>query len=456
MSTSCFPITSASTACPSYAGSYLARAVDSLNGTGITSVPVFDVFINKTVNGYPGTLFTKLGCKSPWKPSLVRYSFAFLCEYYLNQPAFIGGDPGSASDCNTQLNGRLTSIASSTCQAFLSSINTILKDTTVCPAATGDVAASRDAFVSEVSNLCQSSIAVGDLNGGNTAINISSDPLESGLCGYGAYPIGNDTAGLVSAVDYCTFVDPKDGPCCYLDPAITTSLNTQHIVDITQFQGEKVPVYSTSCTVVVNRFFTPACSNVMGVAVGLILIIASGIIVGYGVRKQDPEAMKQTASGKFKEDTKWLSSWWRNSPLSNPAFATMRKKRGATLARGGTAVAGGSPPASALDDVQRPPGAAVGSVTAALGKNGYQRHASPAPSASNYTNAGQYESGGSDYGNSAAHQQHYQQQQQQQQQYYRGGDYLDPGHASSSGQNRWSDNDGRYGGADPYRDDRRR
>ncbi|KAI9351198.1 hypothetical protein BDR26DRAFT_850641 [Obelidium mucronatum] len=42
-------------------------------------------------------------------------------------------------------------------------------------------------------------------------------------------------------------------------------------------------------------------------------------VIWWGVQRQDKEAMKNTISGKSKEETKWMWQWFNNSALANPA-----------------------------------------------------------------------------------------------------------------------------------------
>ncbi|KAJ1560730.1 hypothetical protein HK405_006138 [Cladochytrium tenue] len=370
-----------SASCPSYATSYFFAATNVTSGTGVTSVDAFDVLVNKTVYGYPGSLLYSLGCASPWKPPNLRYAYAFFCEYFLNQADYIGGDPGGADDCNTVYSGRTKSISNSTCSAFVSSLTTALDDTTICPTSS-TATDTRTSFLAAATALCESDIAVGDLNGQSAAINITSDALEGGLCGYGSYPYANDTSGLESAYNYCSNVNLKQNPCCTDDANVLLALDTSHVFDLTAETLASLPTtYSTSCTVVFNRFFTPACSNVAGFALGLLLIIISSVLVAYGVRRQDPAAMRQTTSGKYKEDTKWVASWWRNSPFSNTAYATMRKRNAAgdpsgSAPRGigggaGGSGGGGGGDAAGKYTVLEPPPAALSNGSRNLGVSSY-------------------------------------------------------------------------------------
>ncbi|KAJ3280905.1 hypothetical protein HDU76_009055 [Blyttiomyces sp. JEL0837] len=325
-SAECIQLTG-SRSCPSYQSAWFNKD----NNYAINSVDVFDRLISDTVHAVsnPQTILNQLQCVGgKWDGSRIRYGYAFFCNYYLNLPAVIGGDPGSTDDCNvimaTSGNQMFTPMNVSTCLEFKDSLQSVLNDPDACPNTVDPTYLQfRSTFSMTVSDSCANEGKfVGNTANGEDAIDMQTDPIEKSNCGFGTFN-DNSTTALVAAYSYCFNNVPE--ACCFYDPVLHTALDNGDLG--TPTPPAKPSTDSSTCNVTFNRFFKMPCSLLAGTIVGAIFAVGSMVIVYMVVKAQDKEAMKKTKSGKFQEDTKWVRDWWNSSGLGNSGMSTAARNQ---------------------------------------------------------------------------------------------------------------------------------
>lgn len=415
---SCFQLTG-SLSCPSFTTAFVKSSSSALNGTGISSLTAFDVLVNKTVYGFGKTLFQGLGCGSEWNPTFLRYSYHYVCEYYLNQPEYIGGPPGSSSDCNVINGNRATLVPLidvTVCNQFLQTLTSLLKNAKLCPPSTAAVTSLRDNLLSAVTTNCQSTAFAAPLNSSTASsrnvIDITKDGAESGLCGFGSFPWYNDTTALNAAYTMCFNLNGPPYPnnsCCTVDPNVAAALSTSVVYPIPNKQISANPLAST-CNVVFNRFFVVSCSNLIGGIIGTLL----GIVSLFVVARYASTTSNNDDGGSGGKESSTLSRWWRDSPFSSTSQTAQRRRAAAAAAADSSSSTGKITSANVprSDLVPQPPPSAVLGLTVGMGRAGYLQHQDEVIGSERYQGYAQYPPP-----QQQLHHHHLQLQQQQQNQY---------------------------------------
>ncbi|KAJ3391639.1 hypothetical protein HDU84_005589 [Entophlyctis sp. JEL0112] len=300
-----------STRCPSYKSYYIdANSIVNFRTSGATgagTVSDFDDLVDSFANGGPSSILSSAAC-SVLDISHIRYNDQFYCDYFLQDPYVIGGDANGASDCNVIMYGgstrpsTLPRISNDTCYDYYNTVYYYISRPDWC---VGTTISGRQTVMSSIGTICANAAEyVADL--GLPTVNMANDTSsEHYNCGYGTYQ-GNSTESLQNAYDDCVSQSNPEA-CCLYDPNLYAALTSGVIPT-----AAATPTYS--CQVVFNRFFTASCGQISGAVSGVILGIMSLVIVWWGIKQQDPNAMQNTASGKNRDAFK---SWWNGSALSN-------------------------------------------------------------------------------------------------------------------------------------------
>ncbi|KAJ3028440.1 UNVERIFIED_CONTAM: hypothetical protein HDU68_001666 [Siphonaria sp. JEL0065] len=309
----CIPLTG-STSCPSFAGfsiNSLSRKIAQQVGAGdrtVMTVADFDIMVEKHAHAAPGSMLAEAGCET-WDASYIRYGDQYHCDYFL-------GDPYVVGNCNADSTGLrnvpgLPRISNATCTAFHDSVFDYISDKDLC---VGTTTAGRKYVEGTIQNYC--GLVFDEVLAGNAVeIDMGTDSSpEHFRCGFGTYQ-SNVTETLISAFDYCQFVNATES-CCQYDEELLTYLKQGHL-------PEPVIPDIYNCQVRFNRFFLVSCGQLLGTIFGTLMGFASIGIIWWGVQRQDKEAMRNTISGRAKEESKWMWQWFNSSALANPAASVV-------------------------------------------------------------------------------------------------------------------------------------
>ncbi|KAJ3120127.1 hypothetical protein HK101_007048, partial [Irineochytrium annulatum] len=160
---------------------------------------------------------------------------------YLTTPTIIGGEPHSPTDCNAapSVPSYFPSISLDVCMAFQSTSQSLLSDSTVCPASTDPaVLNGRQNLQDVITKLC-----TGLQENATSTINVSTDPVEKNMCGFDAPTSGNVTAPFTSAFNYCKGTTDA---CCTADANLATALQSNNLTLGLQLAGALKPSTPTT------------------------------------------------------------------------------------------------------------------------------------------------------------------------------------------------------------------
>ncbi|KAJ3356980.1 hypothetical protein HDU83_009150 [Entophlyctis luteolus] len=300
-----------SSRCPSYKDYYIdANSIINFRTSGATgagSVSDFDDLVDSYANGGPSSILSSASC-SVLDISRIRYNDQFYCDYFLQDPYVIGGTAYGPNDCNVIMYGgstrpnTLPRISNDTCYDYYNTVYYYISRPDWC---VGTSVSGRQTVMESIGTICANAADYVTADGLPT-VNMANDTSsEHYNCGYGTYQ-GNTTESLQNAYEDCIDQDNPE-PCCLYDPTLYQALTSGVIPT-----AAATPTYS--CQVVFNRFFTASCGQISGAVSGVILGIMSLVIVWWGIKQQDPNAMRNTASGKNRDAFK---SWWNDSAFSN-------------------------------------------------------------------------------------------------------------------------------------------
>ncbi|KAJ3027538.1 UNVERIFIED_CONTAM: hypothetical protein HDU68_003624 [Siphonaria sp. JEL0065] len=309
----CIPLTG-STSCPSFSGfsiNSLSRKIAQQVGAGdrtVMTVADFDIMVEKHAHAAPGSMLAEAGCET-WDASYIRYGDQYHCDYFL-------GDPYVVGNCNADSTGLrnvpgLPRISNATCTAFHDSVFDYISDKDLC---VGTTTAGRKYVEGTIQNYC--GLVFNEVLSGNAVeIDMLADTSPEHLrCGFGTYQ-SNITETLISAFDYCQFVNATES-CCQYDTELFSYLKQGHL-------PEPVVPDIYNCQVRFNRFFLVSCGQLLGTIFGTLMGFVSIGIIWWGVQRQDKEAMRNTISGRAKEESKWIWQWFNSSALANPAASVV-------------------------------------------------------------------------------------------------------------------------------------